>query len=108
MLNEKQREHFRLAYPDIHRPRLMMDSDSFEVADVSEFGVKVRVDQDPAFMVDDNVMATIEFPDGREFDLSAHVVRLDDGYAGLRLDTPLPLSVIRAEALYVMYNYPTH
>lgn len=106
MENIKQREHFRLTYPQVHRPQLMMDSDEYEVADVSQFGVKVKVDEDPAFMINDHVMATIAFPDGREFDLSAHVVRLDGRYAGLLLETPLPYSLIKAEALYVMYNYP--
>ena len=103
--DEKQREYYRLAYPDSCRPSLVMDVDNFDIADVSEYGVKVRVDEDPAFMVDDNIFATIAFPDGREFDLSGHVVRIDQGYAGLQLDTPLPLSVIRSEHLYLMNNY---
>ena len=106
MDNEKQREHYRLTYPQAHRPKLVMDIEGYEVADVSEFGVRVKIDSDPAFMINDNVMATISFPDGREFDLSGHIVRLDGEYAGLELDTPLPLSLIRSEALYVMYNYP--
>ncbi len=104
MQNEKQREYFRLKFPHINRPKLMLDIDQYEVEDISEFGVKVKVDDDPAFMIDDNVMAIIAFPDGREYDLSGHVVRLDEGFAGLQLDTPLPMSLIKSEAMYVIFN----
>ena len=105
MKDQKQREYYRLAYPRSYRPSLVMDIDNYAIADVSEYGVKVRVDEDPAFMVDDNIFATIAFPDGREFDLSGHVVRIDNGYAGLQLETPLPLSIIRSEHLFLMNNY---
>ncbi len=106
MQNVKQREYFRLAYPQVHRPKLLMEDEGYEVEDVSEYGVKVKIDSDLAFMIHDHVMATIEFPDGREFDLSASVVRIDHEYAGLQLETPLPNSLIRSEALNVMYNFP--
>lgn len=105
MKDYNQREYFRLVYPQAHRPTLIVDIDNYEIEDVSEYGMKVRIDNDPAFMVDDSIIATIAFPDGKEFDLSGQVVRIDDEYAGLQLETPLPLSVIRAESLYIMNNY---
>lgn len=107
MQNEKQREHFRLVYPENHRPSLIMDVDNYEVENVSEYGLKLKTITDLDFMVDDEIMATISFPDGREFDLSGHVVRLEEGAAGLHLETPLPMSVIRSETLYIMYHYPS-
>jgi len=107
MEGQKQREYFRLAYPDSYRPSLMMAIDNYEIEDVSEYGIKLKVEEDSGFMVDDDFMAIIAFPDGREFDLSGHVVRLDQSYAGLHLDTPLPLSIIRSETLYVISNYPS-
>jgi len=106
MKGQKQREYYRLVYPDSYRPSLMMSIDNYEIEDVSEYGIKLRVEEDSAFMVNDNIMATIAFPDGREFDLSGHVVRVDQSCAGLVLDTPLPLSVIRSETLYIIANYP--
>ena len=105
MKENKQREYFRLAYPKIHRPSLVMDIDNYEISDVSEYGMKVKIDDDPAFMVDDSVIAIITFLDGREFDLSGQVIRIDNGYAGLQLETPIPLSVIRTETLFLMNNY---
>ena len=105
--DEKQREYYRLAYPRAYRPSLIMDIENFEVEDVSEYGLKVRIDDDLAFMVDDDVQAIIAFPDGREFDLSGHVVRIGEGYAGVELETPLPLSLIRSEYLYIVNHYPS-
>ena len=107
MKNEKQRQHHRLVYPDSYRPSLMMDASyDYEIADVSEYGLKVKVNDDLAFMVDDSVIASIAFPDGKEFDLSGRVVRVDQGYAGLQLDAPLPQSIITTEALYLIRHFP--
>ncbi|MCW9015111.1 MAG: PilZ domain-containing protein [Gammaproteobacteria bacterium] len=107
MNNEKQREYFRLAYPQVHRPVLSFDYDQYDIEDISEFGIKIIVDSDdPTFAMGDHVMAMIVFPEGREFDIGGHVVRIQDGYVGLQLDTPLPQSLIRSEAMQVLYNQP--
>jgi len=107
MKNEKQRPHHRLVYPVDYRPSLLMDDAyGYEINDVSEYGLKVKVDDDLAFMVAYTVRATITFPDGKEFDLSGQVVRVDQGFAGLQLDAPLPQSVITSEALFLMRNFP--
>ncbi len=108
MNDYNQREYFRLAYPQTYRPSLVVDIDQYEIEDVSEFGMKVKIDEDPAFMVKDSIRAVIAFPDGKEFDLSGQVVRVDEGYAGLRLETPLPLSLIRSETLYIMNNFSSN
>lgn len=107
MMDEKQREYFRLAYPEVHRPVLSFEYDQYEILDISEFGIKIKVDaDDPTFEMGDEVMAIIMFPEGREFDITGHVVRMQDGAVGLELDTPLPDSLIRSEALNVLYNFP--
>ena len=105
MLNEKQRQYYRLIYPDSYRPSLMLDVFEYEVEDVSEYGLKVKTDDDPVFMVNDEVLATIAFPDGKEFELSGQVVRVKQGFAGIELESPLPVSLIESEALYVIQNF---
>ncbi|MDH5473324.1 MAG: PilZ domain-containing protein [Gammaproteobacteria bacterium] len=105
MKAEKQRKYFRLTYPASYRPTLLLDAFDYEIEDISEYGLKVKTNNDPAFMVDDTVMAIIAFPGGREFDLSGQVVRMDQGYVGLQLETPLPNSIIKSEALYLMTNF---
>lgn len=106
MLNEKQRQYYRLIYPASYRPSLMLDIFEYEIEDVSEYGLKVKTDNDPVFMVNDDVLATIAFPDGKEYELSGQVVRVEQGFAGIELDSPLPTSLIKSEALYVTQNFP--
>ena len=109
MKEEKQREYYRLAYPDVHRPMLLLGYDQYEVEDISEFGIRLKVDEDdPTFAMGDEVEATIAFPEGREFDLTGRVVRIHDGFVGIELETSLPDSLIRSEALHILYNYPEH
>jgi len=102
---QNQREYYRLSYPLSYRPSLMIDIDNYEIEDISEYGLKVKVNKDPAFMVEDSVMAIITFPDGKEFDLNGHVIHIDRGFAGLHLETPFPLSLIRSEHLFIINNY---
>ena len=108
MKDEKQREYYRLAYPQMQRPTLAMGLDEYEVEDVSEYGIKLKIQDELDFILDDQVMATIIFPDGREFDLSGYIVRLEHGFAGLRLLTPLPNSLIRSQAMSVLFTPQEH
>ena len=105
MKGERQRAHYRLKFPVPYRPSFMMDVNRYEIMDVSEYGVKLKVDNSPCFMEEENFIASIVFPDGRVFDLSGQVVRIDEGFAGLQLDAPLSISLIRSEALHIISHY---
>lgn len=102
---EQKREYFRVEFPNSYRPSLTMDVDNYEIEDVSEFGMKFKVGEGNPFTVNDLIIGTITFPDGKDFDLSGQVTRIDDGCVILELAEPLPLSKIRAEHLYLISNY---
>ncbi|MCW9015116.1 MAG: PilZ domain-containing protein [Gammaproteobacteria bacterium] len=105
MNDHKQRGFYRVAYPRVQRPVLAFEFDQYEVEDISEFGIKIKVDDnDPTFMAGDHVMSMIVFPQGREFDISGHVVRVQDGCVGMQLDTALPKGFVRNEALEMLYK----
>ena len=107
MKEEKTREYFRLTYPENHRPVLSLGIDQYQVEDISEHGIKIIIEpDDPTFEIDDEVMGILIFPEGREFDISGRVMRILDGSVGVELDTPLPDTLIRSEALHVLYNLP--
>lgn len=108
MQNENHRSHYRLSYPHSVCPQLIMDHDQYDIENVSECGVKVIAGDDMEFMVDDSFLATIHFSDGKEFGLGGQVVRTEENYVCLHLDSPLPKSVLRKEVLLVMNNYPFH
>jgi len=97
-MNDKNRRvNFRLTYPNKRRASLILDVDNYEVIDVSECGAKVKTNEDTDFVVDDSFMAIIALQDGREFDLSGHVVHVQQDYAGLKFETPLPKNIIKSE-----------
>ena len=106
MDGQKQREYFRLDYPDAYRPVLVIDSDEYEIENISEYGLKFKIGDDLDFDVKDTIMAIIAFPSGKEFDLIGQVVRIDQGYASIQLDTALPIELIKSESLHVHYHFP--
>jgi len=107
MLTARQRTHFRLTYPKTYRPKFILDDDIFEVENVSQFGVKVKTFKDLDFILQDSIFAIISFPDGREFDLDGQIVRIEEGFICLHLDSSLPPSLIKSEAINIMYKYPS-
>jgi len=102
---ERKREYFRVEFPHSYRPSLTMDVDKYEIEDVSEYGVKFKSTEANEFMLDDLIIGTIIFPDGKDFELSGQVIRVDDCYVSLHLAEPLPLSKIRSEHLYLISHY---
>ena len=106
MVDQKQREYYRLDYPESYRPLLVVDDCDYEIENISEFGLRFKIGDDPAFSVKDNIMAIITFPGGKEFDLSGQVVRVEQGCASLQLETALPLDLIKSESLHIHYHFP--
>ncbi len=102
---EQKREYFRVEFPRSYHPSLELDMDSYEIQDVSEFGVKFKVVGDNPFMTDELVVANIIFPDEEKFELSGQIVRIDGDYVSMELASPLPLHKIRAVHLYLIRNH---
>lgn len=101
---DQKREYFRVEFPRSYQPSLELDLDSYEILDVSEFGVRFRVEGDNPFMTDELVVANIIFPDEESFELSGHIVRIDGHFVSMELTSPLPLSKIRQVHLYLIRN----
>ena len=102
MNNEKQREHFRLKFPVSYRPSFLVGKDSYKIVDISEYGVKLKLDEPSVFSVKDDFRGFISFLDGMQCSFSGQVVRIEPGFAGLRLSTQIPPVLIRTEALYII------
>jgi PilZ domain len=102
---EQKREHFRVTFPRSYHPSLELDSETYEIYDVSEFGVKFKVDGDNPFMANELVIASIIFPDDEMIELSGQIVRIDGDYVSMKLASPLPLGKIRAAHLHIIKNH---
>ncbi len=101
----QKREYFRVEFPHSYRPNLTMSAETYEIEDVSEYGVKFKVETITHFTLDEMVIVSVVFPDGEEYELSGQVVRIDDDAVSLQLLTPIPLSKIRAEHLHLIQHY---
>lgn len=104
MFNQK-RAYFRVEFPRSYHPSLQLDVDTYDVRNVSEYGIKFSVGDDNPFMTDELVVAQIIFPDEQRFELSGQIVRIDADTVSMRLDAPLPLDKIRAEHLHLIRNF---
>lgn len=102
---EQKRQYFRVEYPESYRPSLTTEVEQFSIQDVSEYGIRVKVNENSLLTLERSVLATIAFCDGNAFELTGQVVRINEGFAGFQLATPLPLSLIRSEHLYLIKNY---
>ena len=102
---EQKREYFRVAFPRSYHPSLELDIETYEIQDVSEFGVKFKVEGDNPFMANELVIASIIFPDDEKFELSGQIVRIDGDYVSMELASPLPLHKIRAVHLHMIRNH---
>ncbi len=102
---DQKREYFRVEFNRTYHPSLELDVDSYEVRDVSEYGIRFDVMGDNPFMTDELVVASIIFPDNKKYELSGQIVRIDGSSISLKLDAPLPLDKIRAEHLHLIRNF---
>jgi len=102
---EQKRESFRVEYPKAYSPKITIKDCVFDVFDVSEFGIKFYVIDEHLFQRNELVSASINFSDNDEYEIEASIVRIEKGFISLKLITPLPLSKIRAEHLFLIQQY---
>ena len=102
---EQKRESFRVEYPSSLCPKILLKNKTYNVFDVSEFGIKFHYSDVCDFKLGESVSAKIIFSDDEPYDLDTTVVRIDKYYVSVKLLTPLPLSKIRSEHLYLIQFY---
>ena len=102
---EQRREYFRLEYPETYRPTLQSRNEDYEVVDLSEFGVKFKVNDIEPFLLGDEVAANIRFHDDEYFECRGKVIRFGQAEVVINLSDPLPLQKIRSEHIYLINKY---
>lgn len=96
----KERQHYRIRYPAVERPRLEIKGKAFPVADLSESGLRFQATAggfaERAVVDGELVMPST----GDRRRVKGAVVRLDEGgFVALRLEQRwfLPLSLVMSE-----------
>jgi len=103
---EHHRDFFRVEFPRTYYPVIHLEDGQLDVVDVSECGVRFKLNDHKRFTVNDDLVAIIRFPDGDIYDCSGQIVRMDEHAASIVLSNPLPLKKIRSEHLYLLNHYP--
>ena len=104
---EQKREYYRVEYPLNERPALLSMDDEFEVVDISEGGLKFKVDSNINLSVGDELGGTIKFSDNYTFVCKGKVIRIDDGKVAINYTHNLPLERVRLEHLLLIQKYHT-
>ena len=106
------REHYRLRYPVLARPRLTVGArvtvgvHEFAVTELSEGGCRVLWEPEwgSCFVTPSQVV--FRFHDGTQVGTLATQLRIDDGEVVLALEPPVSLKVIMAEQRRVLKEFP--
>jgi hypothetical protein len=105
---EQSRSHFRVEYPSHERPKLIADSQSFAVVNVSEEGLLFEF-TGPAedLEVESQFEGTIHFRDEAKVQVSGTVLRVEGNTVAVHLIKGVPLSRIMAEQRYLINKFGT-
>ena len=101
-MTKQRREYFRLNYPIAARPSLLTREETYEVIDVSEYGVRFKIPGNSPFLVGEDVRADIRFPDEEVYACNGQINRHTDSEAVILLGTPIPLQKIRSEHIVLI------
>lgn len=102
-----ERAHYRLAYPVMERPHLLLEDAGLEVVDCSEKGLRFRAPDGPVPEPGTHVQGTLVFRHGATEEVEGAVVRIQDGEVAVHLtERGVPFSRIWAEQRWLRSRYP--
>lgn len=103
---EHSRAHFRVQYPPKVRPAFDTDTRSWDVLDVSEGGLRLRVPDGVALELGTELAGEVRFRRGERVPVRGTVIRCVAGHAAVRLDVTIPFRVILEEQRFLLaQNY---
>jgi hypothetical protein len=101
-----ERAFYRIEYPTRERPSLELIGEVYDVIDVCESGVRYLL-RGGRPKAGDSIHATVRFRRGDVVAVTGEIVRVQDGYAAVRLDPPgIPLRIILEEQKFLLRHYP--
>ena len=95
------REHYRIGYPTVARPRLLLDGKPHEVVDISEHGIRFRTGEEPP-EPGAEVRGVVRFRSGEVITIRGKVLRVQQGEAAAFLEEGVPYRVIVEEQRFLL------
>ena len=97
-----ERSAYRIPYPFVESPRLIVGTQVLQVVDCSEKGLRFRAAPQEVPEVGTRVQGRLRFPRGAEVVIDGTVVRVKDDEVALHLtDAGVPFRVILQEQIHL-------
>jgi hypothetical protein len=107
---EQRREFYRIRFPEKERPWLHVDSESFEILDLSEHGLRFEHPLSHSFRPGAEIDAKLTFADGTETSVVGHVLRSvshhTSGETILQVARGIPSRLIMQQQSLLIRKYP--
>ncbi len=105
---KNKREHFRVRYPVSCRPTLKIESENYDLIDISENGVRFLYKNEKLLHPGLDIDAIITFQDKMSLKVEGRVIRLNKRFtvAIMALKESLPMNRIIQEQRFIMEHYP--
>ena len=102
----QRRQYYRIRYPWVERPELLVGEHNFPLVDCSESGLRFLADH-VKFAVGQAVRGVIRFRTGKLAPVEGSVVWCRDGHVALALDPPgLPFAFVLSDQQRLRALYP--
>lgn len=100
-----EREHYRIVYPSSARPLFVAGIVVREVVDVSEQGIRFRLNSGEASEPGDPIDGLVRFRRGEEVKVTGTVVRVVGQEVAVHLSVGVPLRIIIDEQRYLREHH---
>jgi hypothetical protein len=95
----QRRKEYRVRYPITDRPRLRLDSEEFEVINLSEGGLKFHFQDPLRFVPWPTLQGTLVFADGETKPVQGSVLRTEQDGLAVELSSKIPYRRIVQEQI---------
>jgi hypothetical protein len=98
----ERRSYFRILYKPTKRPKLSVDKNEFEIADISEGGIRFVNERE--IDLGQWIRGTATFLIGESIDIEGDIVWEQNGEIGLLLKSFIPLATMEKEKQFVILS----
>jgi len=105
-MNDERREYFRIRYPSVEQPELELGDDRFDVAELSEGGLRVLGDFGE-IESGHPVEAVLRLLCGSNLQVTASFSRIEDGEAVFEKLQGVSFAEMMNEQRYLIRKYPS-
>ncbi|MBM4250812.1 MAG: PilZ domain-containing protein [Deltaproteobacteria bacterium] len=106
-IEQNQREHYRINYPELERPQLQVGKVVYKVLDVSERGIRFLLPAQHGHIENQVVKGTLVFRSGKRVAIEGKIIRIMplELTCSLHLKRSIPLAYIMEEQRILLQKY---